>query len=1402
MKPKRNKTTVFRQRGKGKKSDSTAKLFPIVGIGASAGGVEAFIRLIEHLPPDSGMAMVLIPHLAPTHKSELAQVLSRKTRIPIAEAKHLEIVKPNRIYVLPPDKQMIYQAGTLQLSPAEKRIGTPRSIDIFLESLAREHGQRAIGVILSGTATDGTLGLEAIKGEGGFTFAQDSSAKHDSMPRSAIASGCVDLVLPPEAIARELVRIGQHPLLHRSDLLAVEEERASMVEHESDEKPLPSGGRGTPRTGSRLARVEAGEGSEQTGHGEAFKPVLTLLRNHTRVDFSLYKSTTIQRRISRRMILNKCPSLDEYSALLKRSPKELDALYSDVLISVTSFFRNPEVFEFLKRKVFPKLSADQRSDPIRIWVLGCSTGQEAYSLAMAFEEYLDKHNRKPKLQIFASDLNEALLAKARSGLYAKTLAQDISPGRLRRFFTEEDGGYRVCKSLRDLVVFARQNMLHDPPFSRMDLVTCRNVLIYLEGSVHRRIIPTFHYALKPTGFLVLGSSETVGPFTDLFELLDKKHKVFAKKPAPAPALHLEMVSVIKAWSEKKAGSARPAPSAAPLPPQINMQREADRVALNQYVPPSVLVNEALQVLHFRGDTSAYLKPPSGKPTFSLFHIVKEGLLSPLRALMNQALKQKTPVRAETVNWTEKGEPRQTAINILPLMNLKERCYLVFFEDDSDRYVPRKDESEEFRDRSPHSDEESRNRISQLERSLAESRDYLQSVQEQYEAVTEELQASNEEATSANEELQSTNEELETSKEELESTNEELHTVNEEVANRNAELTLANGDLNNLYVNVNMAVVLLSRDLTIRRFTRPAEKVFNLLDSDIGRSLSSIKPNLDFQDLDALLNEVIETVSLREREVRSKQGEWYVLRGRPYFTQDRKVDGAVLMAVDVDQLKKSEQQAKTERDRAEAILHGTPIPLLVLTSDLKVSLANDAFYKTFKTTVAETEGKPIFRLGNGQWDIPQLRIFLEEVIPRNSFIQDFEVTHDFPLIGRRNLFLNARRLDGDAIGKHRILISLHDYTARLEAQQAVRSSEIRFRRLFESARDGIILLDPDTQKVFDANPFALELLGLSVEKLVGKEIGQIGLFHGEQAFRNFFKDLQERGITPPTYAAIPMGKKEMRHIEVISNLYRENGHHVIQCNLRDVTERRKQEQSIVTAKEALEQANRTLEGRVAERTASLESLNHHLTDLSSRLIKAQEDERQRIGRELHDGIGALLIGLKLQLHPIIRPLSSEEQARVELTIAELTKQVRQLSLELHPHVLDDLGLKAALEGHIRAFEQRTKISVRFDSSTVPEGRLSPSLEITIFRIVQEALTNIARHAETKKAEVRFRVDGKKMNFEIRDEGKGFLERLAGRASLGITGMSERVHLMNGTFEIQSKPGKGTVVKVSLPVSPDS
>jgi len=1147
----------------------------VVGIGASAGGLEAFTQLLQHLSVDTGLAFVLVQHLDPHHESALTHILTRTTSMPVREVSNNLRVVANHIYIIPPNMSMAIEKGVLKLSARDPARFPHHSIDSFFESLALDQREQAIGIVLSGTATDGTLGLEAIKAEGGITFAQDESAKYDSMPRSAIAAGVVDFVLSPQNIAQELARIAKHPYV-ASASLGAQPKLNSEAEREGNQlggpdEPLASGGQGTPPTGSRKAKSEAAAKHGREGVNEiGIKQILMLLRNHCGVDFSLYKSSTIQRRVIRRMVLNRHDTYDQYAAFLKGNAKELDALYSDVLISVTSFFRNPEAFDALKAMVFPALLRKRgRDEPVRVWTLGCSTGQEAYSIAMSFAEFSENLPSAPKLQIFATDLNDALLEKARHGLYAKNLEQDISPERLRRFFVEEEGGYRISKSVREQVVFARQNVLSDPPFSRMDLISCRNLLIYLEAGLQKKIMPAFHYALRPGGFLFLGSSETVGQFTELFEPADKRQKIFSKKPAPTPAFRLPLPSERAAHSSPGQRPLSVVENAQGLPEgfrgELDAQREADRAMVNQFAPPGVLVNSDLQVLQFRGPTSAYLEPATGRASFHVLKMAREGLMLPLRAALDKAKRESKPVRREGVQVQQNGKTRTVHLQVIPLKNLKDRSFLILFES-ADASDGKRPASIARRPKPPAKKEESR-RVNILERELSETRDYLQSIQEQNEAAHEELQASSEEVQSANEELQSINEELETSKEELESSNEELVTVNEEMANRNAELNRLNSDLNNLQVSMNTAIVVFSRDLTIRRFTSPAEKIFNLLPTDVGRSLGGVRHNLGVTDLEHLLAEVIDTLSVHTREVQDREGHWYALRARPYMTVDNKIDGVVLLLVDIDTLKRREQEIKSTNDYAQAILRTARDPLVVLRADLRVNTANEAFYKLFELKPKQTEGRSIFELGKGAWDIPKLRQLLTEILPRNSFFNDYEITHDFPGLGSRTILLNARRLDSAGVPDS-ILLAIEDITERLETQADLSASEGRYRRLFEASRDGILILDPKTRKIAAANPFILELLNYSRTELVGKELFEIGLLKDETESREAFERLKATGFL--RYENLPLKTRggEHREVEVLASLHREDEHTVIQCNIRDITERRQAEDGLRESAERL------------------------------------------------------------------------------------------------------------------------------------------------------------------------------------------------------------------------------------------
>src|SRR2546425_3707460 len=803
--------------------------------------------------------------------------------MPVRQVTDAMPVEPNRVYVIPPNVDMVISQGILRLTPHTETRGHHMPIDRFLRSLAEDKGSNAIGVILSGTASDGTLGLAAIKGEGGITFAQDEkSAKYDGMPRSAIAAGCVDLVLPHDRIAEELARICEHPYVAYS----------------------PS---------SKIAELMP----DSDPH---LKNILLSLRMANKIDFSDYKPATVKRRILRRMTLHKIEKVKEYVHFLQHHPAEVEALCEDILIHVTSFFRDPGAFEALKTEVFPTILKHRSAEePIRIWVPGCSTGEETYSHAISLLEFLGDRRGNIPIQLFGTDLSQAGIEKARAGIYPESIAADVSPERLPRFFAKVEGGYRIAKTIRDMCVFARQNLLQDPPFSRIDLISCRNVLIYLGPVLQKRVMPIFHYALKPRGFLMLGSSEgIIGTASDLFELMDRKHKIYCRKSTPA-RLHFDFAASQHSLEAGNLGTdqqaSRKSEGGARL---FELNKEADRIILTKYAPVAVVINEGMEVLQSRGHVGLYLELAPGRANLNVLKMAREGLLFDLQAAINKAKKEDVPVRKENIEVGRNGELKAVNFEVIPLQATatKERHLLIMFEDAA---PPGRSESAEtmateVKPRKGGKQERSNRQTIQLKQELAATKRYLHSLVEDKDASNEELQAANEEILSSNEELQSTNEELQTAKEELESTNEELHTVNEELHNRNFELTQANNDLVNLLSSVNIAMVMLGGDLRIRRVTPEAEKLLGLIPTDIGRPITNIRPNIDVPDLEQMIVEVIDTVTVQEREVRDREGHWYLLRILPYKTLENMIEGAVLTLVDINVLKNNLEEIRLSRDQ--------------------------------------------------------------------------------------------------------------------------------------------------------------------------------------------------------------------------------------------------------------------------------------------------------------------------------------------------------------------------------------------------------------------------------------------------------------------------------------------------------
>jgi len=1013
----------------GAQLNSAPSSFPIVGVGASAGGLEAFTDLLSHLPVDTGMGFVFIQHLAPQYESMLTEVLSRATRMPVSEVTEGMKVHANHVYIIPPNTNMVIHQGALHLIPRASQPGKQMPIDHFLASLAEDRKDKAIGVILSGTASDGTLGLNAIKAEGGFTFAQDGTAKYDSMPKSAIAAGYVDYILPPQQIAAELTWIGRHPYV------------------------VP---------GKAVAKA-------QPVLEDVLGKIFHWLRDATGVDFSHYKKATIIRRIKRRMVLRKVESLADYVAGLQNNRAELEALYGDMLINVTSFFREPETFETLRSEVLPQLLIDRPPEaPLRIWVPACSTGEEAYSIAICAVEFLRERESTVGLQIFATDVSDPALDKARAGRYTESEVREVSPERLERFFTRMEGVYEVNKRVRDYCIFAKQNIISDPPFSQLDLISCRNLLIYLDGILQKKLLPIFHYALRPTGFLVLGRSEGANEFADLFRLISRKGRIFAKKPKP---LEERTFSTLNEWA-----AMAPRAVALPLPPskEFDLQKEVTRTLLADYTPPGVVVNSDLEIVQFHGHTGPYLDPAAGVASLRLLKMAREGLPLELRSAIHQAQEGNKRVLKEGIRISSGGETREIGIEVRPLKvdSLNRRHFLVLFREAAvPKSAPKTTAGKKGANRASE--------VLALTQQLDQNRSELQDMIEQFAIRNEELQTANEEIQSNFEELQSTNEELETAKEELQATNEELTTVNEELRSRNLDLSVSNNDLNNVIANINIPILILGSDLRIRRVNPSAEAMLNLIPADVGRPITDLRLALDVPGLEALVAESIGSMAVREREVQDHHGHWHSLRVRPYKTSDNRIEGAVITLVDISQVK---AEAIGARSYAEAIVETVRDAVLVLDAELRVKAANRAFYETFWASPENTLDRPLRELGNGQWNLPPLLAMLTDMLPRHKEVREFKIEHEFPGLGQRAMLFNAYQIRQIGNEPGLTLLAITDFTERQRSNEILQEQS----KLIDLAHDAIIVRNPNGV-IRLWNQGAATLYGWTREEALGKTI---------------------------------------------------------------------------------------------------------------------------------------------------------------------------------------------------------------------------------------------------------------------------------------------------------------------------
>lgn len=865
--------------------------FPIVGIGASAGGLKALLSLLGGIPGDTGMAFVVIQHLDPSHESQLPTLLAKGCHLPVVEAVDGCAVQANQVHVITPNTRIAIEHGILRISPRAASPGPHLSIDGFLRSLAIDRPGCAIGVILSGTGSDGTLGLAAIKAAGGITFAQDDTAEYAGMPQSAIGNGHVDYVLRPSEIAKELGRIARFgfPCLPQP-----------VAEEPAGPQPVP------------VDPVQ-------------YAKIIDLLHGATGVDFTHYRATTIMRRTGRRMALVAKPTLAEYVDHLAATPTEVEALARDILIHVTSFFRDQAAFASLASTVFPALTRDRAPESaIRLWVVGCSTGQEVYSLVIELLEHLRGIGSGLRVQIFATDISDWALARARIGSYPESIADEIPADRLARYFTKDASGYRVMKSVRDLCVFAKHDVTSDTPFSRLDLISCRNVLIYLGPVLQKYVLPTFHFSLKPGGFLLLGASESLGSAANLYQTVDDKNRLYRSIAVPGRVRPLPVAQ------QRIGDQGLPAPSISAVPALSDMQRAADQIVLGRFAPAGVLVTEALEIIQFRGRTNPYLQPAQGDASLNLLSMVPFAVAEALREALGEAMQGNLPVRRERVVHRRDQAFREIAFEVIPIkLPTSATSFLVLFEEQGQEgptpALPAPEAAV-----APASATEPRE-LAQLRAELAAATDYVHSLVEANHALAERLKDSQEEAQASTEEFRSTNEELQTTKEEVESTNQELVTINDDMRATNQGLSKASSAL---------------------------------------------------------------------------QVSW---------------------------------------ELTSAIVDTIRSPLLVLSAGLRVESANEAFLKVFGVDRRETVGQLVYDLGNGQWNIPELRQLLEDILPNHSAFEDYGVTHDFSHIGRKTMLLNARRLHGEDDESRLIVLVIDDITERTRIAKDLADISVELQR---------------------------------------------------------------------------------------------------------------------------------------------------------------------------------------------------------------------------------------------------------------------------------------------------------------------------------------------------------------------
>ncbi len=1218
----------------------------VVGIGASAGGVEALIRFFENMPADDGLAFVVMLHASPDYKSRLAEVLQAKTEMPVLQVTETVRIAPGCVYCLPSDKDVSFAGGHIRLEEPDVTNGHRAPIDIFFRALAHSYRDKAIAVVLTGMGADGSLGLGRIREEGGVSIAQDpNDAEQASMPRNAVATGHVDFVVPLNSIPDKLVSLKQN---------------AERIQLPSDDVLPP------------------------TYEENALRELLALLRARTRHDFSSYKRATLLRRLERRLQVTESEDLPAYLEHVRSHPDELQSLLRDLLISVTNFFRDPEAFRRLGREIVPRLfEGKNANDQIRVWVTACATGEEAYSIAMLLAEHADTLASPPMFQVFATDIDEDALSHARNGLYQHMIAADVSPERLKRFFVREGQDYRVRRELREAVVFAPHNILRDPPFSKLHLISCRNLLIYINRQMQQRILEVFHFALKPGGFLFLGTSESTDGVSDLFTAVEKKSRIFMRRDGDSTMKSTLSMPEPGSWQVRQVA----------LPPQANAPvhsagfGEMHYRMLEAFAPPSVLINSDYDIVHLSEGAGRYLRFTGGDPSRNLLKVAHPDLQQELRSLLIMAGQDGSVTRRVMVSLD--GEQSYVKISVRSFNTAQTRAglLLVIFEEEkepaSSAEVEAQRESDAAREASALAPF-----VQQLEGELERTRERLRATVEEYETSTEELKASNEELQAMNEELRSASEELETSKEEGQAVNEELTALNVELREKIDEITQINSDLQNLLASTRVATIFLDRALRVRRYTPSAQELFNIIPGDVGRPLEHVTHHLDYDALAEDAERVLRDLETLEREVATTDGRWLTARLMPYRTTDDKINGVVITFTDIHERKRAEEEMRASEESLRLVVEtAEDYAIMLLDSEGKYTSWNKGAEKMFGYSEEEVKGQP------------------------TSLI-----------------FTPEDRATG-------------------EPQKELRTADREGR-----ATDERWHIRKDGSRFYCSGVM-------------------VSLRHG-RGYAKIARDLT--------------AQKESQ--DELRNAWTE-------------LEKRVQERTAELA-----EANSAMREEMSERRR----VEYERLELLRRIVSTQEEERRRISRELHDQLGQSLTALRLKLEGLNQ--ETDKRTGLKQRLGELAEIVQRLdsdvdflAWELRPTSLDDLGLIVALSNYAQEWSKHFGLSVNFHSAGLGDARLSSLVETNLYRIAQEALNNVAKHAGATRVDLLLERRGNDAVLIIEDNGQGFnpeeVKMSSDGRGMGLIGMRERASLVGGSVEIESKLGEGTTVFVRTPVKFD-